>query len=270
MIPIAKKGYLLPKEVWDFDNQPEQNIPTAEKFNPMPLWKAWLPYILVTILLVITRLRFLPFKSWLSDIPLGWSNILGTEISTSFAPFYSPGFILVITSFLVMLFFRLSNQQIKNTFSVSGKSILISGITLGTAVPLVRIFINSSINAAGLDSMPIALAATMAEAVGPLWPLVSPFIGALGAFVSGSATFSNLMFTLFQFGAALQNGFDPINIVALQTIGAALGNMICVVNVVAASSVVGLQGQEGRIIRYTVGPSLFLCLLVGMMVLVKG
>ncbi len=118
--------------------------------------------------------------------------------------------------------------------------------------------------------MPIALAETMAEAVGPLWPLVSPFIGALGAFVSGSATFSNLMFTLFQFGAALQNGFDPINIVALQTIGAALGNMICVVNVVAASSVVGLQGQEGRIIRYTVGPSLVLCLLVGVMVLVGG
>ncbi len=115
MIPIAKKGYLLPKEIWDFDNQPEQNISTPEKSNPMPLWKAWLPYILVTILLVITRLRFLPFKSWLSDIPLGWSNILGTEISTSFAPFYSPGFILVVTALLVMIFFRLSGQQIKNT-----------------------------------------------------------------------------------------------------------------------------------------------------------
>ena len=270
MIPIAKKGFLLPKEVWDFEKHPETNLTTLETSDPMPLWKAWLPYILVTLLLVFTRLRFLPFKNWLSNVLVGWSNILGTEISTSFAPLYSPGFILIITALLVMIFYRLSGKQIKNTFSISGKSILISGVTLGTAVPLVRIFINSSFNTAGFDSMPIALAATMAEALGPLWPLVSPFIGALGAFVSGSATFSNLMFTLFQFGAAIQNGLDPVNIIALQTIGAALGNMICVVNVVAAASVVGLEGQEGRIIRYTIGPSLVLCLLVGVMVLVGG
>lgn len=269
-IPIAQKGWLLPKHSWDFERTPTLPLEHEENINPMPLWKAWLPYLAATLILVVTRLRFLPLKIWFNAITIGWNQILGTEISTSFAPLYSPGFIFTLTALLAVLFFRIPAKDFQSTLSVSTKSLIASAITLGTAVPLVRIFINSSINLAGLDSMPIALAETMANAVGPLWPLVSPFIGALGAFISGSATFSNLMFSLFQFGAAIQNDLNPITIVALQTIGAALGNMICVVNVVAASSVVGLQGEEGKIIRYTIGPSLGLCLLSGLLVLVVG
>ncbi|HSM24558.1 MAG TPA: L-lactate permease, partial [Anaerolineaceae bacterium] len=98
--------------------------------------------------------------------------------------------------------------------------------------------------------------------------LFAPFGGSVGAFISGSDTFSNMMFTLFQFGAALENGLDPSTINALQTVGAAVGNMICVVNVVAASSVVNLQGSEGRIIRFTLLPSLLICLVVGLIALV--
>lgn len=265
MIPVAQKGWLLPKESWDFDTKPQSKI-NEEQPSPIPLWKAWSPYLFATLLLVLTRLKFLPLQNWLSNLTIGWNKILGTEISTNFAPIYSPGFIFVLTAVFATLFFGMPGQKVKEALGTSGKSLITSAIALGTAVPLVRIFINSSINTAGLASMPIALAGTMANLVGPAWPLVSPFIGALGAFVSGSATFSNLMFTLFQFGAAAQNNIAPLNIVALQAIGAALGNMICVVNVVAASSVVGLQGEEGRIIRYTIGPSLFLCLLSGLLV----
>ena len=72
------------------------------------------------------------------------------------------------------------------------------------------------------------------------------------------------MFSLFQFGAAIENKLDPALINALQTVGAAVGNMICVVNVVAASSVVNLQGSEGKIIRFTLLPSLVICLMVGL------
>jgi lactate permease len=105
----------------------------------------------------------------------------------------------------------------------------------------------------------------MALTLGPVWPLFAPYVGSLGAFISGSATFSNLMFSLFQFGAAVENKLDPALINALQTVGAAVGNMICVVNVVAASSVVNLQGNEGRIIRFTLLPSLIICLIVGLL-----
>ena len=88
-------------------------------------------------------------------------------------------------------------------------------------------------------------------------------VGSLGSFISGSATFSNLMFSLFQFSVAEQVGLSPQIILALQVLGANAGNMICVVNVVAAASVVNLLGQEGAIIRLTLGPMLYYALWAG-------
>jgi lactate permease len=76
----------------------------------------------------------------------------------------------------------------------------------------------------------------------------------MGAFIAGSNTFSNMMFSLFQFTTALKIGAIPGVIVALQAVGGAAGNMICVHNVVSASAVVGLQGKEGLLIRKTLIP----------------
>ena len=81
--------------------------------------------------------------------------------------------------------------------------------------------------------------------------------GAMGAFVAGSNTISNMTFSLFQFDVALRIGFDPLFVVALQAVGGAAGNMICVHNVVAASATVGLFGQEGALIRKTLIPTLY-------------
>jgi len=89
---------------------------------------------------------------------------------------------------------------------------------------------------------------------GAAWPLVAPTIGALGAFIAGSNTISNMMFSLFQFGMAEKIGAAPHIVVALQAVGGAAGNMICVHNVVAASATVGLLGKEGAVIRKTLLP----------------
>src|SRR5665648_1011835 len=109
----------------------------------------------------------------------------------------------------------------KTVLSNSAGNLFSSTIALGAAVPLVRIFINSGVNQIGLESMPIELAASMALTLGSSWPLIAPFVGAMGAFISGSATFSNLMFSLFQFGVAVENNLPPATIMALQSAGAA-------------------------------------------------
>jgi len=98
--------------------------------------------------------------------------------------------------------------------------------------------------------MPIALADGVAAVAGSAWPLFATFIGGMGAFVAGSNTVSNMMFSSFQFGV----------IVALQAVGGAAGNMICVHNVVAASAVVGMLGREGQVIRRTFFPFVYYAL----------
>ncbi|WP_237770188.1 L-lactate permease [Ornithinimicrobium sp. CNJ-824] len=87
---------------------------------------------------------------------------------------------------------------------------------------------------------------------GANWPLVAPWIGALGAFVAGSNTVSNLTFSLFQFATGNEIGVAPESVVAAQAIGGAAGNPVAIHNIVAASATVGLLGREGDLIRKTV------------------
>ncbi|MFS1511077.1 L-lactate permease [Chengkuizengella sp. SCS-71B] len=266
VILAAKKQFLLPKIPYELelenskDYAPQQSNNTI---NQPSLFKAWVPYLIVLLLLVVTRIEILPFKDWLKSIKISWVNIIGTEISTELEPLYLPGTIFIVTVMVSFMIYRFSKQQVFSTINTSLKTMIGSLIALGTAVPMVRIFINSSLNKSGLESMPIELANSAAETLGQSWPLFAPFVGALGSFISGSATFSNMMFSLFQFSTAEQIGSNPDIIVSLQALGANGGNMICILNVVAAASVVNLYGKEGTIIRYTLLPMLYYCLLGG-------
>ncbi|WP_341357195.1 L-lactate permease [Rossellomorea sp. y25] len=264
VVPAAKRGFLLPDEVWDFETHPKEvPVPGSVPGRKMPIWLAWIPYLLVAFLLVLTRLDLLPVKGWLRSIKVGWSNILGTGISTQFEPLYLPGTIFVLVMALTFMIHKMSKPQMKETFRQSLFTIKGSIISLMAAVPMVRIFINSGVNESDLVSMPMELATLVSGLVGEGWPFVAPLIGALGSFISGSATFSNMMFSLFQFSVADQIGADPQTVLYLQVLGANAGNMVCVLNVVAAASVVQLSGKEGQIIRITVVPMLLYVLLSG-------
>lgn len=260
VIPAARKGFLIPKNVWDFEDVKEEEQALT---HPMSLQQAWLPYILLTILLVLTRLPFLPLKTFLQGISIRFDNLLGTGISTSLEPLYLPGTIFVIVALFSFWFFHIQSQNRRQVVSQSLQRLIGSAIALGGALPMVRIFINSGINSAGLESMPIELARQASDLVGSYWPLIAPLIGSLGSFLAGSATFSNMMFSLFQVSVASQVNLSPFIILALQALGANAGNMICVLNVVAAASVVGLSGKEGSIIRFTLLPMLYYILWAG-------
>jgi lactate permease len=131
----------------------------------------------------------------------------------------------------------------------------------------VRILINSGVNAADIPSMPIAMARFIADSFGDIYPLFAPSVGALGAFIAGSNTVSNMMFSQFQFGVAENLGISTAIIVAGQAIGAAAGNMIAIHNVVAASATVGLLGQEGATLRKTIWPTLYYVFFTGLIIL---
>ena len=83
---------------------------------------------------------------------------------------------------------------------------------------------------------------------------ISPLIGVLGSFVSGSSTVSNILFSPFQFETAKLLNLSPLLILTLQLVGSAIGNMICVNNIVAVSATVGIVGMEGKIIKRNLVP----------------
>ncbi|WP_232023515.1 L-lactate permease [Thiomicrorhabdus aquaedulcis] len=197
---------------------------------------------------------------------LEFSAILATDISAKLVPLYLPGSLFIVVALITLWLHKVPLKQANQAWWQSFKVMLPTVIALGASVPMVRIFLNSGVNEAQLLSMPMELAALAATTFEGNWPLAAPFVGALGSFIAGSATFSNMMFAQFQESTALATGLPTHWILALQMLGANAGNMICVVNVVAAASVVNLVGKEGQIIRYTLLPMLFYVISVGVLV----
>ena len=230
---------------------------------------AWMPYLLVAVLLVCSRV-FAEFKGLLTDVTLSFSSILGeTGINAGFSPLYLPGGILIVCA-LVAAFVQTkkSSTALSSAFKESSKTILGAGFVLIFTIPMVRIFINSGVNLSDIPSMPVASAELFASSFGAAFPMVSGMIGALGAFIAGSNTVSNMMFSQFQFEAAMSLAISPALIIATQAVGAAAGNMIAIHNVVAASATVGLLGQEGATLRKTILPTIYYVVFTGVIAVV--
>jgi lactate permease len=277
VITAARRGFLIPEHRWDFrapEEWPEDWSGTDATSNAQPVnaqtvttlspAKAWLPYVLLGFLLMLSRLEFLPFRGWLQSVTLTWSNLLGTEISASMQPLYLPPtifmLVVVITFFLHGMKPQEMTRALLNVFPLLRKTVL----ALGAAVLMARVFINSGVNDSGLLSMPLTLADGMAALAGQIWPFLAPVVGTIGSFVAGSVTVSNLMFALFQFGVALKIGVSSALVLALQCVGASAGNIICVSNIVAAEATVGLIGKEGILIRKVLVPTLYYVVFAGL------
>lgn len=269
VVLAARRRILTPRQAWDFpppsdwpDDWSGARLPQETSRGEGPSsFVAWMPYIVVALTLLASRL-WPDLQTLLSGVQWGWSGILNSGISTSFQPFYLPGFFFILASAMAVLVYRMTGRQAARAAGRTLRSLTGPAVALGFAVPMVKVFINSG-TPEGLEQMPILLAGGAAAVVGPVWPAFAAVIGAMGAFIAGSNTFSNMMFSLFQFATALKTGLTPGVIVALQAVGGAAGNMICVHNVVAASAVVGLLGKEGALIRKTIIPMTYYLIVSG-------
>ena len=278
VVPAAKRGFLMPKDTWDFPESsswPDEWIGNLQiKLDdvvgraPMSTFKGWVPYVLLALFLVASRI-IEPLKTALTSINLSWNNILGEAgISGGVQPLYLPGGIIIAVVIVTYFLHRMNPQKISAAVSESTKTIFGAGFVLIFTVPMVRILINSGVNGADLVSMPVMMAQAVADSVGGIYPFFAPMVGAMGAFIAGSNTVSNLMLAEFQFSVAETLGLSTAMMVALQAVGAAAGNMIAIHNVVAASATVGLLGREGATIRKTILPTIYYLIFTGIIALV--
>jgi lactate permease len=281
LIPATRAGFLVPRTPWDFPDKsswdPQWNgsirMDRQSGMSNVPILKAWVPYILIGGLLVLTRIRSLPFAGWIQSASIDYSGLFGTTVSGSVDPLNNPGILpFILVALLSIPLFSMTRKEVGIAWGEAVKRIKNPLIALIFAVPMVRIMMQSGNNPEGILGMPIAMATAMTDIFKGAWPLVDAFVGALGSFMAGSNTVSNMLFSLFQFSIADQLGISTILVVSLQNIGGALGNMICVHNVIAACATVGLVGMEGLLIRRNLLPMTLVGLIVGLvgLILVYG
>ena len=279
VVPAAKAGFLLPKTPWDFSDakdwpsnwmgtiQIKLDEMTSKPFMSVKL--AWLPYVMLAGLLVLSRVNADVKAFFLNNGVLAWKNILGeTGLSGSIELLYLPGGIMVMVVLLTFLLHRMKFSELSAAVSESSRTLLGAGFVLIFTIPMVRILINSGVNVSSLPSMPRAMAELVASSVGHVYPFFAPSVGALGAFIAGSNTVSNLMMAQFQFDTAQLIGVSGAMLIAVQAVGAAAGNMIAIHNVVAASATVGMLGREGEVLRMTIIPTIYYLIMAGLLTVI--
>lgn len=271
-IPAVRRKFLVPKDTWDFprhDSWPKewegevQAGTGSDQTNAMNPWKAWAPYLIIGVLLLVSRVTAFGITPLLRSWKIGWTEIFGTTVGKEVIPLYNPGiFPFILVAFLIPLLHGRKQMVAVHAALDALRMIRGAAIALVFTLAMVYIMMNSG-EAAGRDSMLIVLAKEAAGLTGSLWILFAPLAGALGTFISGSNTVSDIMFGPFQFNTATQANLSHTAVLALQAVGGAAGNMICIHNVVAALTTVGLVGREGLVIRKNLLVCLLYCVLAG-------
>ena len=261
-VVAAKAGFLVPKKTWDFGD-PEQwdyewqatcrVSPVAE--SKMPLLKAWVPYVLIAAILVITRIPQLGLKGLLTGgapFVVGIQNLFGFEnLDWNLKWAYLPGTVFILVALITNLYHGMSVEKVKESWKATFKQV--SGAAVALLFGLALVEVMKYKNAEGV-SMMVSMANALANLGDSLYVVIAPFIGVLGAFVSGSATVSMTLFANLQFDTATALDLPAVLIVSMQCVGAAIGNMVCINNAVAASATIGTSGREGKLIKMNAIP----------------
>ena len=266
VMTAAKKGWFLPKEAWDFPPRAEweeewqattevKEDESVKMETNMSMVKAWIPYVIIALILVVTRVPQFGLKAILNTtnapFAININNLLGFEgVNWSFKWAWSPGVLpFILVAILTIFIHGMSGEQVKKAWKDTINMVSGAAIALVFGVAMVQLFRSTNVNTSGLQSMIFVMAKGLADLAGQAYIVVAPFIGVLGAFISGSNTVSNTLFSSLQFETATILAMPQVIIVALQNLGGAIGNMTCINNIVSACATTGTVGREGLLVK---------------------
>jgi len=245
--------------------------PAPEGGNPaaLPLGLALAPYLVLIVAVAAAELW-----PWLNGVlnriqvqvrfpgvstGHGWATPAGLGRTTSL--FGHAGALLAYVAIAFFLVYRLAGRYTpgvgRRIVRKTLRSALPSSIGILTMVGLAVAMDNSG--------MVYVLAQGLGRAAGPLYPVVAPFIGLLGAFMTGSNTNSNVVFTPLQQQAAGLLQISAAVILAAQTTGGAVGSALAPAKLIVGCSTAGLVGQEGKVLIKILLPGLLIISLVGVL-----
>lgn len=228
-----------------------------------PIWGA-------VVLLILTRIPQFRIKPYLTlkqpyfqidlnsygifrlsaSLVLQLNNILSyPNLNWKYELLYTPFVIpFIVTSIATMIIYRKDMGETKpvNVFGTVINRLINPFIALLGALSLVQLLIKTQTEAPAYIVGTI-MAAWLKEG----FVVISPLLGALGSFFSGSTTVSNLTFGTIQVIAAESIGISKTSMLALQVIGASAGNGICLNNIISACTITGLAVGEGEVLAKT-------------------
>lgn len=251
-----------PKEIWRFHKERGETLVHKKHiYHPAILLRAWIPFILLIVFVAnwgTTGIqRILSITN--ITIPFGiLQNSIVTETKTlaiqySFGWLSAAGTAILLAALLSALLLRLPLNQFLKTARETVTELFKPLITISSIVGFAYVL--------NFSGMAIALGNVL-TLTGSFFPLISPFLGWLGVFITGSDTSSNALFSNIQSRTAESLGINPVLTVAANSSGGVAAKMISPQSIAVATAATKLSGQEGKLFRFTILHSLGLIIII--------
>lgn len=248
----------------------------GRRFNARPLLVAFAPYLVLIVIVGLGTFAFAPALNRVVFAPtfpavktsFGWATAAGPGRAISL--FGHAGALLLYASLIIFAWFRLRGPfPTRAGATYSGRAILRKTLC-SAARPTLAVYalvaLGSTMEHSGMTQL---LALGVSQAAGPLFPLISPFIGALGAFMTGSNTNSNVIFGPLQQSTAETLRLSTSLILAAQTAGGAIGSVFAPAKVVVAVSTVR-GAEQSPVLRVVALWGTAIIAVLGLIVLFAG
>jgi len=232
----------------------------AEAKPLMPIMLATLPFILVLVLLLLTSKLVTPINSFLGQFSHAYQISTSPKASpTNFVWFNTPGLWIFIAAVITALAQRVSPADFFRQFTITLRRMLPTLYAIMAVLALAKVMTYSGMIADMADLFVVG--------TGHFYPFIAPIIGALGAFVTGSGTNTNVLMGPLQTEAADLLGVSPYWLGAANQMGAGIGKVIspqCIAVIIGATA---MQGRESELL----GKSLkWIALILAIAILIVG
>lgn len=218
----------------------------------LSLWAAISPWIILTVFSLLVNAPFLPFFDWVfTQWAMPLEIIPGAPEKVRL--FWQAYFWILISTLLALPFLRPTRAQLgtslRKWLKRAPRPVLSAAVFFAIAF-----VINHSGKGADWQlvdasrNMVQVVAGASASAFGRLYPLVAPFLGLLGGFISGSETSSIAMLTALHLSTAARIGASGLLIAAASGIGGGLASVISPAKLQNAAASIDRIGEEAQVI----------------------
>ena len=267
-----------PKTIWRLngDLPDSTSEKPAETFSRNQVVAAWVPWILLSVLVFIWGLPMM--KTLLNELSIfkfevpNLHNVVqrmppvANQKSPEAAVFTlnwlsATGTGILVAAIIAGLIMRFSVGQMFRIYLETIYKVRYSLITIAAMLALGYVTKYSGTDA----TLGLALAKT-----GVFYPFFGTLLGWLGVALTGSDTASNVLFGSLQRITAEQTGVSPVLMCAANSTGGVMGKMVDAQSIVVASTATNYYGKEGEILRYVFVHSIVLAALVGLLVTLQA
>ena len=269
-----------PKQIWQFAYDSDNTTQAKTSYTRGRVLTAWSPYVVLMSIMSFwgtpAFTRFVQNKlHWVLNIP-HWPGLDGivyrtapiVDVPTMYPASYrwdfltAPGTAMLICAIATMAILRISPARGLKVFRATCNQLVFALVTLAAVVGIGYL--------ANYSGMSYTLGLACASYTDKLFPIVSPVIGWLGVFLTGSVTSSSALFGKLQQVTATQTGINPVLTTSANLFGGVAGKLISPQSIAIACAATGLVGRETDIFRKTIKYSLTLLGLVVLIVLMEA